>query len=309
MVYCDFYPGTDTEYSHLKQALEKLHLNDASFTFFPENSEALGLGFRCGFLGLLHLDIIQERLERESGITVVQTAPSVSYEVLKSDNILERITSPAKLPDPSMILEIREPMVNTSIIVPSDGVGGVMTLAENRRGVYKSTEYLSQNRVLLKYQFPLAEIIYDFYDKLKTITRGYGTMDYELAGFVTSDLVKMDILVAGKKVDALSVILHRSVAEVRGRRILQRLRKEIPRQMFECALQAAIGSRIIARETIAAMRKNVTAKCYGGDITRKRKLLEKQKEGKKRMKQVGNVQIPQEAFIAVLDQGDTNGND
>jgi GTP-binding protein LepA len=309
MVYCDFYPGTDTEYSHLKQALEKLHLNDASFTFFPENSEALGLGFRCGFLGLLHLDIIQERLERESGITVVQTAPSVSYEVVKSDGSVERITSPAKMPDPSMIREIREPMVNTSIIVPSDGVGGVMTLAENRRGIYKSTEYLSQNRVLLKYQFPLAEIIYDFYDKLKTITRGYGTMDYELAGFVASDLVKMDILVASKKVDALSVILHRSVAEQRGRRILQRLRKEIPRQMFECALQAAIGSRIIARETISAMRKNVTAKCYGGDITRKRKLLEKQKEGKKRMKQVGNVQIPQEAFIAVLDQGDTNGND
>jgi GTP-binding protein LepA len=304
MVYCDFYPGPDTEYLHLKQGLEKLHLNDASFTYFPENSEALGLGFRCGFLGLLHLDIIQERLEREAGITVVQTAPSVSYEVLMTDGALIKVNSPAKMPDPTAIAEIREPMVETSIITPVDSVGGIMTLAENRRGVFKQTEYLSQTRVMLKYQFPLAEIIYDFYDKLKTITRGYGTMDYELAGFVASDLVKIDILVAGKKVDALSIILHRSVAESRGRRILTRLKKEIPRQMFECALQAAVGAKVIARETISAMRKNVLAKCYGGDITRKRKLLEKQKEGKKRMKQVGNVQIPQEAFIAVLDQGE-----
>ncbi len=309
MVFCDFYPGPDTEYLHLKQGLEKLHLNDASFTYFPENSEALGLGFRCGFLGLLHLDIIQERLEREAGITVVQTAPSVNYEVVMSDGTVVKINSPAKMPDPSMILEIREPMVDTSIITPSDSVGGVMKLAENRRGIFKQTEYLSPTRVLLKYQFPLAEIIYDFYDKLKTITRGYGTMDYELSGYLASDLVKLDILVAQKKVDALSVIVHRSVAETRGRRILLRLKQEIPRQMFECALQSAIGSRVIARETIPAMRKNVLAKCYGGDITRKRKLLEKQKEGKKRMKQVGNVAIPQEAFIAVLDQGDSGSND
>ncbi len=309
MVFCDFYPGPDTEYLHLKQGLEKLQLNDASFTYLPENSEALGLGFRCGFLGLLHLDIIQERLEREAGITVVQTAPSVSYEVVQSNGEVYRVNSPAKLPDPSTIMEIREPMVETNIIVPADGVGGVMKLAETRRGIYKNSEYLSQNRVLLKYHFPLAEIIYDFYDKLKTITRGYGTMDYELVGFEASDLVKLDILIAGKKVDALSVIVHRSVAEYRGRRVLHRLKQEIPRQMFECALQAAIGSRVIARETISAMRKNVTAKCYGGDITRKRKLLEKQKEGKKRLKQVGNVQIPQEAFIAVLDQGDSSAND
>jgi GTP-binding protein LepA len=309
MVYCDFYPGPDTEYLHLKQGLEKLHLNDASFTYFPENSEALGLGFRCGFLGLLHLDIIQERLEREAGITVVQTAPSVNYEVLMTDGTLVKINSPSKMPDPSAIAEIREPMVETSIITPADSVGGIMTLAENRRGVFKQTEYLSQTRVMLKYQFPLAEIIYDFYDKLKTITRGYGTLDYELSGYVASDLVKVDILVAGKRVDALSVIMHRSVAESRGRRILVRLKQEIPRQMFECALQASIGAKVIARETISAMRKNVLAKCYGGDITRKRKLLEKQKEGKKRMKQVGNVQIPQEAFIAILDQGDTGSND
>ncbi len=309
MVYCDFYPGPDTEYLHLKQGLEKLHLNDASFTYFPENSEALGLGFRCGFLGLLHLDIIQERLEREAGITVVQTAPSVNYEVLLTEGSLIKINSPSKLPDPSAIAEIREPMVETSIITPADSVGGIMKLAENRRGVFKHTEYLSQTRVMLKYQFPLAEIIYDFYDKLKTITRGYGTLDYELSGYAASDLVKVDILVAGKKVDALSVIMHRSVAEMRGRRILVRLRQEIPRQMFECALQASIGAKVIARETISAMRKNVLAKCYGGDITRKRKLLEKQKEGKKRMKQVGNVQIPQEAFIAILDQGDTGSND
>lgn len=309
MVYCDFYPGPDTEYLHLKQGLDKLHLNDAAFTYFPENSEALGLGFRCGFLGLLHLDIIQERLEREAGITVVQTAPSVNYEVLMTDGTLIKINSPSKLPDPSAIAEIREPMVETSIITPSDSVGGIMKLAENRRGVFKHTEYLSPTRVMLKYQFPLAEIIYDFYDKLKTITRGYGTLDYELSGYVASDLVKVDILVAGKRVDALSVIMHRSVAESRGRRILVRLKQEIPRQMFECALQASIGAKVIARETISAMRKNVLAKCYGGDITRKRKLLEKQKEGKKRMKQVGNVQIPQEAFIAILDQGDTGSND
>ncbi len=309
MVFCDFFPGSDTEYIHLKQALEKLQLNDASFTFYPQTSEALGFGFRCGFLGLLHLEIIQERLEREAGITVVQTAPTVSYQVLLRSGEVITIDSPAKLPDPSNILEIREPIIECNLIVPAEAVGAVMKLAEQRRGEFKSTEYLSQNRVLLKYIFPLAEIIYDFYDRLKTVTRGYGTMDYELKGYRADDLVKLDILVGGKKVDAFSIIVHRSVAERRGRRILKRLREVIPRQLFEVALQAAIGSRIIARETIKALRKNVTAKCYGGDVTRKRKLLERQKEGKKRLKQIGNIQIPQEAFIAVLDQGDGSSDE
>lgn len=309
MVFCDFYPAAETEYIQLKQALEKLQLNDSSFTFQPQNSDALGLGFRCGFLGLLHLEIIQERLEREAGITVVQTAPTVSYEVLLRNGEVITINSPAKLPDPSNIEEIREPIVDCNLIVPFDSIGAVMKLAEQRRGEYRSTEYLSQNRVLLKYTFPLAEIIYDFFDKLKTATRGYGTMDYEFKGYRADDLVKLDILVGGKKVDAFSIIVHRSVAEQRGRRILTRLRKTIPRQLFDVALQAAIGSRVIARETIKALRKNVTAKCYGGDVTRKRKLLEKQKEGKKRLKQIGNVQIPQEAFIAVLDQGENEPNE
>ncbi len=304
MVFCDFYPGPDTEYLHLKQGLEKLQLNDASFTYQPENSEALGFGFRCGFLGLLHLEIIQERLEREFNITVVQTAPNVSYQVLMNNNSLITIDSPSKLPDPSEYIELREPMIESSLIVPSGSVGGVMKLAEQRRGQFKQTEYISQTRVMLKYKFPLAEIIYDFYDRLKTITRGYGTMDYELIGYEAGKLVKLDILVGGKQVGALSIILHRSTAEVRARKILQRLRREIPRQMYEVVLQAAIGSRVISRETIRALRKNVTAKCYGGDVTRKRKLLEKQKEGKKRLKNIGNIQIPQEAFIAVLDQGD-----
>ena len=307
MVFCDFFPGPETEYTHLKQALEKLQLNDSSFTYQAENSEALGFGFRCGFLGLLHLEIIQERLEREAGITVVQTAPMVNYEVLLQDNTTININSPAKLPDLSKVLEIREPMVRCSLISPSDCVGAIMKLAEQRRATFKHSEYLSPTRVMLQYEFPLAEIIYDFYDKLKGITRGYGTMDYELTGYHQADLVKLDILVGGKKVDPLSIIVHRSQAEFRGRRVIQRLRQEIPRQMFEVALQAAIGTRVIARESIPPVRKNVTAKCYGGDITRKRKLLEKQKAGKKRLKQIGNVQIPQEAFIAVLDRGEQSG--
>jgi len=304
MVFCDFFPGTDTEYTHLQQALDKLSLNDASFTYQAESSDALGFGYRCGFLGLLHLEIIQERLERESGLTVVQTAPQVTYEVLLTSGETIIINSPSKLPEPTKFEEIREPIVDCSLIVPSDCVGGIMKLAEQRRAVFKHSEYLSPTRVMMKYEFPLAEIIYDFYDKLKGLTRGYGTMDYELKGYRVADLVKLDILVGGKAVGPLSIIVHRSSADYRGRKVIERLRKEIPRQMYEVALQAAIGTRIIARETISAMRKNVLAKCYGGDITRKRKLLEKQKAGKKRMKQIGNVAIPQEAFISVLNQGD-----
>lgn len=304
MVFCDFFPGSDTEYVHLKQALEKLQLNDASFTFQAENSEALGFGFRCGFLGLLHLEIIQERLERESQIAVVQTAPTVSYEILMRTGKTMIITSAGKLPDPAGIDEIREPIVDCSLIIPADAVGSIMKLAKTRRALFKQTEYLSTSHVALQYQFPLAEVIYDFYDKLKSLTRGYGTMDYEFAGYVPSDLVKLDILVGGNRIDPLSIIVHRTLADTRGRRVIKRLKQEIPRQMFEVAIQAAIGSKVIARETITAMRKNVTAKCYGGDITRKRKLLEKQKAGKKRLKRIGNIQIPQEAFIAILDQGD-----
>jgi GTP-binding protein LepA len=306
MVFCDLFPGSDTEYTHLKQALEKLQLNDGSFSFQAENSDALGFGFRCGFLGLLHLEIIQERLERESQISVVQTAPTVSYEILLQTGKTVIITSPARLPDLSTVVEIREPVVNCSLIVPADSVGSIMKLADQRRATFKHSEYLSTSHVMMRYEFPLAEVIYDFYDKLKSLTHGYGTMDYDLIGYVPADLVKLDILVGGNRVDPLSFIVHRSQAEYRGRWVIQRLKQEIPRQMFEVALQAAIGSRVIARETISAMRKNVTAKCYGGDITRKRKLLEKQKAGKKRLKQVGNVQIPQEAFIAILDRGDSS---
>ncbi len=303
MVFSDFYCGPNTEFSALREALERLRLNDSSLTFLPTSSEAMGFGFRCGFLGLLHMEIVQERLERESGIDVVQTAPTVPYQVLKSDGSVIEVDAPGDLPEPNYIEEIREPLVDVNLIVPADSVGAIMTLAEERRATYKKTEYLSADRVILTYEFPLAEIIYDFYDKLKSATRGYGTMDYEVTGFRTNDLVKMDILVNGAKVDALSTIIHRSRAEAHGRRILIRLRQEIPRHLFEVALQAAIGSKVIARETIKAMRKNVTAKCYGGDITRKRKLLEKQKEGKKRMKMISNVEIPQEAFMAVLEGG------
>jgi len=306
MVFSDLYPGPQTQVPQLRQALERLQLNDSSFTFLPTSSEALGLGFRCGFLGLLHREIVQERLERESGIEVVQTAPTVPYQVLKTDRKVIEVDSPADLPDPGMIEEIREPMVSVNLIVPTDSIGVMMKLAEDRRATYKRSEHLSAERVILTYEFPLAEVIYDFYDKLKSATRGYGTMDYEVIGFRANDLVKLDILVNSQKVDALSVICHRSKADARGRRLIRRLRKEIDRHMFEIPLQAAIGSRVIARETIAAVRKNVTAKCYGGDITRKRKLLEKQKAGKKRMKMVGNVEIPQKAFMVVLDGDEKN---
>ncbi|MBN1490410.1 MAG: elongation factor 4 [Phycisphaerae bacterium] len=301
MVYCDFYPGPSTESSVLREAMEKLWLNDSSFTFDPVHSDALGFGFRCGFLGLLHMKIIQERLERESDVNIVQTAPTVQFEVALTDGSVIRIDSPSALPERTRIEEIREPMIACSFVIPEDCVGTVMKLAQERRGRYKTTEYLSPTRVMLTYELPLAEVIYDFYDRLKSLTRGYGTMDYDVVGFRRDNLVKLDVLVNGTAVDALSVIVHRDKAEYRGRRLIRRLKEEIDRHLFEIPLQAAIGSKIIARETIKAMRKNVTAKCYGGDVTRKRKLLEKQKAGKRRMKQVGQVSIPQEAFMAVLE--------
>jgi GTP-binding protein LepA len=304
MVYCDFYPGPTTQFPELRDALEKLVLNDSSLTFVPISSDALGFGFRCGFLGMLHMEIVQERLEREHNIEVVQTAPTVPYEVLMTDGEVREVDSAGELPDANYLEEIREPIVKIDLIVPSDGIGNVMQLAEDRRATYQKTDYLSSDRVILTYEMPLAEIIFDFYDKLKSATRGYGTMDYEMIGFHKNDLVKLDILVNSQQVDALSIIVHRSKAEARGRSLIQSLRKEISRHQFEIPLQAAIGTKVIARETIKALRKNVTAKCYGGDISRKRKLLEKQKAGKKRMKMVGNVEIPQKAFMAVLDPGD-----
>jgi GTP-binding protein LepA len=301
MVFSDFYPGPSTEFREVRSALEKLQLNDAALTFAPINSEALGFGFRCGFLGLLHMDIVQERLEREYNIEVVQTAPTVPYQVLLKTGVLKTLDSAGELPDPSTFDEIREPVVAVDLIVPSDCIGAIMALAEDRRATYKKTVYLSSDRAILSYDFPLAEIIYDFYDKLKSATRGYGTMDYELTGFRADDLVKLDIMVHGNAIAALSFIVHRTKAEVRGRAVLHRLRKEIPRHQFEVPLQAAIGSRIIARETIKAYRKDVILGMSGGDITRKQKLLKKQKKGKKRMKMVGNVEIPQKAFMAVLE--------
>ena len=304
MVFCDFYPSGATQFDQLREAIDRLQLNDASFTYSPQSSDALGFGFRCGFLGMLHMEIIQERLEREGDVEIVQTAPTVTYEVALNSGQLMHITNPADLPDPTLIKEIREPIVQVEIITPNECIGDLMKLCEARRGVYKKQQYLSDTRQFLVYELPLAEIIYDFYDLLKSITRGYGTMDYELMRFRTDRLVKMNILVNGTAVDALSVIIHREKAQIRGRALLQRLKKEIDRHLFEIPLQAAVGGKIIARETINAMRKNVTAKCYGGDVTRKRKLLEKQKEGKRRMKRVGTVDIPQEAFMAVLEPGD-----
>jgi GTP-binding protein LepA len=300
MVFSGIYPVENSEYPALKKALDKLSLNDSSFTYEPENSDALGFGFRCGFLGLLHMDIVQERLERESNVDIIQTAPTVNYEIVTTDGKTILIDSPAKLPDPTLIAEFREPLLSTSLIIPTESVGQIMQLCDDRRGKFIKQEYLSQKRVILIYHLPLAEIIFDFYDKLKSATHGYGTMDYQFIGYAGSDLVKLTILVGGQPVDALSMICHRGESESRGRAILRKLRKEIPRHLFEVALQAAIGGKIVARENIAPMRKNVLAKCYGGDVTRKRKLLERQKEGKKRMKFVGNVEIPQKAFLAVL---------
>jgi GTP-binding protein LepA len=304
MVYCDFYPGGSTQYDELRDAMDRLQLNDSSFTFEPESSDALGFGFRCGFLGLLHMEIIQERLEREFHIEVVQTAPTVTYEILLTSGQTQRIDSPSELPNPTIVQEIREPYILMNLILPADSVGALMKLCEDRRGVYSKTEYIGASRVILVYEMPLAEVIYDFYDRLKSSTKGYGTMDYDLIGFRVGDLVKMDILVNGDRVDALSVIVHRDYAEKRGRNLLVRLKEEISRHLFEIPLQAAIGGKVIARETIKSVGKNVTAKCYGGDVSRKRKLLEKQKEGKKRMKRVGSVDIPQEAFMAILESGD-----
>jgi len=301
MVFSDFYPGPETQFPEMREALGKLQLNDAALQFQPTSSEALGFGFRCGFLGMLHMEIVQERLEREHGVDVVQTAPTVPYQVALATGETVEVDSAGELPDPSAIEEIREPMARVNLIVPADSIGAVMALAEDRRATYVKTEYLSADRAILSYDFPLAEIIYGFYDKLKSVTRGYGTMDYEVTGFRADDLVKVDILVHGQQVEALSFIAHRSKAEYRGRAVLQRLRKEIRRHQFEVPLQAAIGSRVIARETIKAYRKDIIEGMSGGDVTRKQKLLKKQKKGKKRMKMVGNVEIPQKAFMAVLE--------
>ena len=304
VVFCDFYPTGNTDFEDIRKAITRLHLNDASFVYQPESNEALGFGFRCGFLGLLHMDIIQERLEREGGVEIVQTAPTVTYQVEKTDGTVFEIHNPAELPDPSQIHELREPIVKVEFILPNESIGDIMKLCESRRGTYKKQQFLSPTRQILEYELPLAEIIFDFYDKLKSITRGYGTMDYELVGYQSDNLVKLSILVNGKAIDALSIIVHRDRAEYRGRNLLVRLKKEIDKHQFEIPLQAAIGGKIVARETIKSMGKNVTAKCYGGDVSRKRKLLEKQKEGKKRMKRVGSVDIPQEAFMSVLEPGE-----
>ncbi|HND53054.1 MAG TPA: translation elongation factor 4 [Pirellulaceae bacterium] len=304
MVYCGLYPSDGQNFEELRDALEKLHINDPSFEFEPETSEALGFGFRCGFLGLLHMEIIQQRLEQESDIDLVQTAPNVTYEIVDRNGETKEIHRPQEVPDSGQIEEFRQPIVRVSLILPGEYIGVVMKLCQDRRGVQRSIEHLSPTRSMLVYDMPLAEVIYDLHDKLKSATRGYGTMDYEVTGYESADLVRMDILVNGKRVDALSVICDRRDADRRGRGVVKRLKGEIERHMFEVAVQAAIGSRIIARETVPAMRKNVTAKCYGGDITRKRKLWAKQREGKKRMKSIGQVDIPQKAFLAVLDTGE-----
>jgi GTP-binding protein LepA len=300
MVYCGMYPADGAKYPDLRDALEKLQLNDASLQFEPETSVALGFGFRCGFLGLLHLEIIQERLEREYNLDLVTTAPSVIYKVHKHDGQVFEITNPTNLPDPSEIAFLEEPMVSAEIMVTTEFVGSIMSLCQERRGLYLGMEYMETTRALLKYELPLNEIIYDFFDALKSRSKGYASFDYELKGYVQSELVKLDILINKEEVDALTFIVHAESAYERGRRMCERLKDEIPRQLFEIPIQAAIGSKIIARETVKAMRKDVLAKCYGGDITRKKKLLEKQKEGKKRMRQVGNVEIPQKAFMSVL---------
>lgn len=300
MVYCGMYPADSAKYPDLRDALEKLQINDASLQYDPETSLALGFGFRCGFLGLLHLEIIQERLEREFNLDLVTTAPGVIYKVHKTDGEVIELTNPSNLPDPSEIEYMEEPVVSAEIMVTSDYVGAIMTLCQERRGVYISMEYLEETRALIKYDLPLNEIIYDFFDALKSRSRGYASFDYELKGYERSELVKLDILINREQVDALSFIVFKDSAYDRGRRMCERLKEEIPRHLFEIPIQAAVGGKVIARETVKAMRKDVLAKCYGGDISRKRKLLEKQKEGKKRMRQVGNVEIPQEAFMSVL---------
>lgn len=300
MVYCGLYPVENSDYDNLRDALEKLQLNDASLVFEPETSVALGFGFRCGFLGLLHMDVIKERLEREYNLALITTAPNVIYEVFRTNGDVELVDNPSNFPDPTVIDHVEEPYVNATIIVPKDYVGAVMELSQEKRGEYENMTYLDETRVMIHYALPLSEIIFYYFDRLKSATRGYASLDYELAGYRASDLVKVDILLNGDPVDALSAIVHREKATVRGRQLVEKLRSLIPRQMFEIPVQAAIGNKIIARENVRALRKDVLAKCYGGDISRKRKLLEKQKEGKKRMKQVGSVELPQEAFMAIL---------
>ena len=302
-VFAGLYPIEANQYENLREALEKLHLNDASLLYEPEVSQALGFGFRCGFLGLLHMDIVQERLEREYNMQLVTTAPTVVYQVEQRDNLVELIQNPAKMPDPSKIVEIREPIITVTIFTPQEYVGAVITMCEQKRGTQTNMLYTARH-VVLTYDLPLSEVVLDFFDKLKSLTRGYGSLDYDFKEYRAADMVKLDVLINSERVDALSVMVHRGNAQYRGRDLVSRLRGLIPRQMFDVAIQAAIGAHIIARETVKALRKNVLAKCYGGDISRKKKLLEKQKEGKKRMKQVGSVEIPQEAFLAVLQMGD-----
>ena len=300
MVYCGLYPVENSDYDNLRDALEKLQLNDASLMFEPETSSARGFGFRCGFLGLLHMDVIKERLEREYNLALITTAPNVIYEVVRTNGDVEMVDNPSLFPPQTVIDHVEEPFVNATIIVPKEYVGPVMELSQEKRGEYANMTYLDENRVMLHYSLPLSEIIFDYFDRLKSVSRGYASLDYELSGYRPSDMVKVDILLNGDPVDALSAIVHRDRAQVRGRALVEKLRKIIPRQLFEIPIQAAIGSKIIARENVSALRKDVLAKCYGGDITRKRKLLEKQKAGKKRMKQVGSVELPQEAFMAIL---------
>ena len=300
MVFCGLFPIESSKFEDLREALSKLQLNDAALVFEPETSSALGFGFRCGFLGLLHMDIIKERVTREFNIELVTTAPSVVYEAYLTNGEVIEIDSPVKMPDKTLLKEIREPYIRTSIFTPSEYIGSIMELCQNKRGIYISMDYIDPTRVNIHYELPLSEIVYDFFDKLKSYTKGYASFDYEMIGYKPSDLVKMDILLNGEVIDALSVIVHKDFAYARGRAVVQSLRKSIPRQLFEIPIQASLGNHVIARETVKALRKDVLAKCYGGDITRKRKLLEKQKEGKKRMKQVGSVELPQEAFMSVL---------
>ena len=300
MVYTGLFPIDSDQYEPLKEALEKLSLNDPALIWEPEKSHALGFGFRVGFLGLLHMDVIKERLEREYNLSLITTAPNVIYEVFRTNGDVEMVDNPSLFPDPTVIDHVEEPFVNATIIVPKDYVGAVMELSQEKRGEYDNMTYLDDTRVMIHYALPLSEIIFDYFDRLKSATRGYASLDYELSGYRYSDLVKVDILLNGEPVDALSAIVHKEFATVRGRQLVEKLRSLISRQMFEIPVQAAIGNKVIARENVRAMRKDVLAKCYGGDISRKRKLLEKQKEGKKRMKQVGSVELPQEAFMAIL---------
>jgi GTP-binding protein LepA len=307
MVFCGLYPSDGQDFEQLREALDKLSINDPSFDFEPESSDALGFGFRCGFLGLLHMEIVQQRLEQDSDIDLVQTAPNVTYEITTNSGEELEVHTPQRVPDLGDIKEFRQPIVRVNFVLPTDFIGPIMKLCTDRRGEYVRTEYLSPTRAMLTYDLALADVVYDMHDKLKSATRGYGTMDYELLGYRPGELVRLDILVKGDRIDALSIVCDRRDADIRGRAVIKKLKTEIPRHMFEVPLQAAIGGKIIARETISAMRKNVTAKCYGGDISRKRKLWEKQKEGKKRMKSIGQVDIPQKAFLAVLETGEEEG--